>query len=99
MTFKILECQGILLFLRLVKFINKLMDSRAPKWLRSRMHRSAHRLMCHGLGLSLLQGSTAPVNSRSVPSVSRSVGTTTRVADVKKTVAPAKSSLLINVHC
>ena len=34
----------------------------------------------------------ASVNSRSVPSVSRSVGTTTRVADVKKTVAPAKSS-------
>ena len=34
----------------------------------------------------------APVNSRSVPSVSRSVGTTTQVADVKKTVAPAKSS-------
>ena len=26
MTFKILECQGIFLFLRLIKFINKLMD-------------------------------------------------------------------------
>ena len=38
------------------------------------------------------QRPAAPVNSRSVPSVSRSVGTTTRVADVKKTVAPAKSS-------
>ena len=34
----------------------------------------------------------ASVTSRLVPSVSRSVGTTTRVADVKKTVAPAKSS-------
>ena len=34
----------------------------------------------------------APVTSGPVPSVSRSVGTTTRVADVKKTVAPAKSS-------
>ena len=32
------------------------------------------------------------VTSRPVPSISRSVGTTTRVADVKKTVAPAKSS-------
>ena len=38
------------------------------------------------------QRPAAPVNSRSVPSVSRSVGTTTQVADVKKTVAPAKSS-------
>ena len=38
------------------------------------------------------QRTAAPVNSRSVPSVSRSVGTTTRVADVKKTVTPAKSS-------
>ena len=33
-----------------------------------------------------------PVTVRPVPSVSRSVSTTTRVADVKKTVAPAKSS-------
>ena len=38
------------------------------------------------------QRPAAPVNSRSVPSVSRSVGTTTRVADVKRAVAPAKSS-------
>ena len=37
------------------------------------------------------QRPAAPVNSRSVPSVSLSVGTTTRMADVKKTVAPAKS--------
>ena len=35
---------------------------------------------------------TQPVTSRPVPSVSRSVDTTTRVADVKKTVALAKSS-------
>ena len=32
------------------------------------------------------------VTSTPVPSISRSVGTTTRVADVKKTVAPTKSS-------
>ena len=38
------------------------------------------------------QRPAASVTSRPVPSVSRSVGTTTRVADVKKTVAPAKSS-------
>ena len=38
------------------------------------------------------QHSAASVTIRPVPSVSRSVGTTTRVADVKKTVAPAKSS-------
>ena len=36
------------------------------------------------------QRPAAPVNSRSVPSVLRSVGTTTRVADVKKTVVPKK---------
>ena len=35
---------------------------------------------------------SAHVNSRSVPPVSRSVGTATRVTDVKKTVAPANSS-------
>ena len=38
------------------------------------------------------QRPAVPVNSRSVPSVSRSVGTTTRVADVKRVVVPAKSS-------
>ena len=38
------------------------------------------------------QRPTAPVTSRPVLSISRSVGTTTRVADVKKTMAPAKSS-------
>ena len=38
------------------------------------------------------QRPAASVTIRPVPSVSRSVGTTTRVADVKKTVAPAKSS-------
>ena len=31
------------------------------------------------------------VTSRTLPSVSRSVGTTTRVTDVKKAVAPVKS--------
>ena len=39
-----------------------------------------------GWGLSLLHGSKRPaasVTSRPVPSISRSVGTTTRVADVK----------------
>ena len=34
----------------------------------------------------------ASVTIRPVPSISRSVGTTARVVDVKKTVAPAKSS-------
>ena len=38
------------------------------------------------------QRPAASVTIRPVPSVSRSVGTTTRVADVMKTVAPAKSS-------
>ena len=38
------------------------------------------------------QHPAASVTIRPVPSVSRSVGTTTRVADVKKNVAPAKSS-------
>ena len=38
------------------------------------------------------QRPAASVTIRPVPSVSRSVGTTTRVAYVKKTVAPAKSS-------
>ena len=38
------------------------------------------------------QRSAASVTSRPVPSVKRSVGTTTRVADVNKTVAPTKSS-------
>ena len=38
------------------------------------------------------QRSATPVSSRPVPSFSRSVGTATRVADVKKTMAPAKSS-------
>ena len=38
------------------------------------------------------QRPAASVTSRPVPSVSRSVGTTTRVADVQKPVAPAKSS-------
>ena len=37
------------------------------------------------------QRPAAAVTSRPVPSVSRSVGTTTRVAEVKKTVAPALS--------
>ena len=38
------------------------------------------------------QRPAASVTIRPVPSVSRSVGTTTRVADVKKNVSPAKSS-------
>ena len=38
------------------------------------------------------QRPAASVTSRPIPSVSRSVGTTTRVADVKKPVATAKSS-------
>ena len=38
------------------------------------------------------QRPAASVTNRPVPSVSRSVGTTTRVADVKKTAAPARSS-------
>ena len=38
------------------------------------------------------QRHAASVTIRPVPSISRSVGTTSRVADVKKTVAPAKSS-------
>ena len=40
------------------------------------------------------QRPAASVTSRPDPSVSRSVCTTTRVADVKKTVSPAKSSPL-----
>ena len=38
------------------------------------------------------QRPAASVTSRPLPSVSQSVGTTTRVADVKKNVAPVKSS-------
>ena len=38
------------------------------------------------------QPPTASATGRPVPSVSRSVRTTNRVVDVKKTVAPAKSS-------
>ena len=38
------------------------------------------------------QRPAASVTSRPVPSVSRSVGTTTRVADAQKPVAPARSS-------
>ena len=63
---------------------------REPFGLRSRVHQSAHRLMCHGLGaqpVTRKQCHTAAVTSRPVPSISRSMGTTTRVADVQKTVA------------
>ena len=62
---------------------------------RPKPHQSVLRQMCPGLGLSLLHGGKRPaasVTNRPVPSVSRSVGTTTRVADVKKTAAPARSS-------
>ena len=51
-----------------------------PPRLRSSAHQYVHRLMCRGLV-------AASVTMRPVPSVSRSVCTTTRVVDVKKTVA------------
>ena len=66
---------------------------REPLGLRSRMHRSAHRLMCHGLGLSLLQGSNVLL-LLSIAGQFRPFHDQWELplADVKKTVAPAKSS-------
>ena len=60
--------------------------------LRSIAHQYVHRLMYRGLRLSLLQRPAASVTSRPVPSVSRSVGTPTRGADVQKPVASRRSS-------
>ena len=66
-----------------------------PPRLRSIAHQYVHRLMCHGLEISLLLGNSVLLllllAGHFHPS-SRSVVTTTRVADVKKTVAPTKSS-------
>ena len=68
---------------------------REPLGLRPRMHRSGTHTDVSWVEAQSVTRKQRPaaVNSRSVPSGSRSVGTTTRVADVKKTVAPAKSSL------
>ena len=54
-----------------------------------RAHRSAYRLMCHGLGLSLLVGDSVlllHLLAGHFHPVSRSLGTTTHVVDVKNHV-------------
>ena len=61
--------------------------------LRSIAHQYVHKLMYRGLGpVTRKQRLAASVTSRPVPSVSRSVGTPTRGADVQKHVSPARSS-------
>ena len=61
---------------------------------RYRAHQYVDRLMCHGLGLRLLHGNSILLSSHNKPvtSASRSVDTTTPVADATKVVAPVRSS-------
>ena len=65
-----------------------------PPRLRSSAHQYVHRLICRGLGPSLLHGSSVLLLlllADRFHLFHDSVGTTTRVADVNKTMAPAKS--------
>ena len=67
----------------------------APQRLQFRAHRSARRLIVSWVGpqpVTRRQRPAAPSTSRPLPSASRSVGTTTRVVDVKKPVVANKSS-------
>ena len=66
-----------------------------PPKLQSSAHRSALKTDVSWVGARPVirtQRHAASVTDRPLPSVSRAVGTTTRVADVKKPVAPVKSS-------
>ena len=100
MIFNRLEYQTMFLFLKLVKFINKLIDRGVMNYAGAVRAPIQKASVCTKTDMSWdvahpvtqKQRPTASVTSRSIPSVSRSVGTTTRVTGVKKTVAPAKLS-------
>ena len=69
-----------------------------PPRLQPSAHQCVHRPMCRGLvqPATRKQRPAASVTSRSVPSVSRSVGTTLCVADVKQVVPPKSSPPMKN---
>ena len=62
-----------------------------PPRLRSSAHQYVHRLMVGAQSVTRKQRPAASVTIRPVPSVSQSVGTTTRVADVKQVIPPKSS--------
>ena len=100
MIFSILEYHRMYLFLKLVQFIKKTHGQRVMNYAGATKAPIQCTSVCTQTDMSWVGAQpvtrklcpAASVTSRPVPSISRSVGTTTRVADVKKTVAPAKSS-------
>ena len=106
MIFSILEYHRMYLFLKLVQFIKKTHGQRVMNYAGA----TKAPIQCTAVStqtdmswvgaqpVTRKQRPAASVTSRPVPSVSRSVGTTTRVADVKKTVAPVKSSSRRRIH-
>ena len=100
MIFSILEYHRMHLLLKLVQFIKKTHGQRVMNYARNTKAPIQCTSVCTQTDMSSVgaqpvarkQRPAASVTIRPVPSVSRSVGTTTRVADVKKTVAPAKCS-------
>ena len=96
----ILEYHSMYLFLKLVQFIKKPHGQRVMNYAGTTKAPIQCTSVCTQTDVSWVgaqpvtrnQRPAASVTIRPVPSVSWSVGTTTRVADVKKTVAPAKSS-------
>ena len=100
MIFSILEYHRMYLFLKLVQFIKKPHGQRVMNYAGTTKAPIQCTSVCTQTDVSWVgaqpvtrkQRPAASVTIRPVPSVSRSVGTTTRVADVKKTVVPAKSS-------
>ena len=88
------------LFSKLVQFIKKTHGQRVMNYAGTTKALTQCTSVCTQTNVSWVgaqpvawkQRPAASVTSRPVPSISRSVRTTTRVADVKKTMAPAKSS-------
>ena len=100
MIFSILEYHRMYLFLKLVQYIKKTHGQRVTSYAGAAKAPIQNTSVCTQADVSWVgaqpvtrkQRPAASVTSRPVPSVSRSVGTTTRVADAQKPVAPARSS-------
>ena len=96
MTFKLLECQGIFFFFEARKVYQQTHGQRVMNYavaIRAPIQSASVCVSWVGAQpVTRKQRPASPVTSRPVLSVSRSLGTTTRVADVKKPVAPVKSS-------
>ena len=99
LIFNISEYQKMYLFLNLVQFIKKTHGQRVMNYPGATKTPTQCTSVCTQTDVSWVgaqpatrkQRSAASVTSRPVPSVSRSVGTTTCVADVKHVVPPKSS--------